>query len=133
MCSVPDSTLAKLASDWIRCLLSRFLDISRAEKFSPFFNTIFRYKLQSDNEIWAHEFNETFIKRLTSVLLIKFLGLLLCKPSHFDVTNCKSIFFNNIDNFSCIHITIRFDHGECFSFLWLKLWSCELVCIVCDF
>jgi len=67
------------------------------------------------------------------VLLIKFFSLLLSKFGHFDVTDCESILFDNIDDFSSIHITVRFNHCEGFSFLCLEFRFGELISILNNF
>ena len=67
------------------------------------------------------------------MLLVKLFSLLLSKLGHFYVTNCESILFDNIDDFSSIHITVGFNHCEGFSLLCLEFGFGELISILNDF
>lgn len=64
------------------------------------------------------------------MLLVEFFSLLLSEFGHFDITNGESIFLNDIDDFSCIHIAIWFNHGKGFSLLGLEFRFGELVSII---
>lgn len=66
------------------------------------------------------------------MLLIKLLCLLLCQSCHFDITNCKSVLLDQVNYLSCIHITIRFDHGESLPLLSLELGLGKLISILYD-
>lgn len=64
------------------------------------------------------------------MLFVEFLCILLGKSGHFDIANCEPILFNQVDNFSWVHVAIRFYHSKSFTFLRLKLCSGEVVRVV---
>jgi len=64
------------------------------------------------------------------VLFVEFLSILLGKSAHFDIANGEPILFNQVDNFSWVHVAIRFYHSKSFTFLRLKLCSGEVISVV---
>lgn len=67
------------------------------------------------------------------MLFVKFLSILLGEPDHFDITDCESVLFDQVDDFACIDVAIRFDHCESFAFLGLELGSGEIISVVDNF
>lgn len=58
---------------------------------------------------------------------IEELSILLCKLGHFDISDSEATFLNHIDNFTNIHIAVRLNHSEGFSFLFFEFIPGKLI------
>jgi hypothetical protein len=98
---------------------------------NPFGLGIISNKLHACADIGLHQLGG--FCRLRFILLEEAGGCGGREPSHFHASNEEPTLLNMVDNFTCVHVSIRLNHGEGRFFCLCETAACEYITILYQF
>lgn len=110
MASILCSVCSINCSDTVRGFFSCFLSVGWSQSLPPTIDGIRSHQFHPNSKIRSHKLHQLGKELFSNMLSIESLCILFIHFKHLKISN-NEIFFNLRNNFSNIHVAVRFDHS----------------------